>query len=97
MAIIPDYRIKCECGNELEIEKVIADDFGRYIGIFVEPHKCITLSAPEGMKTIDELVEENRQQLEDLHNKFLKWDDIEKHYTCECPICRSLEKGGDCQ
>jgi hypothetical protein len=46
---------------------------------------------------IDNLVEENRKELEELHNKFRTWDEVTRHWMCECPICRSLELGGDAQ
>lgn len=88
------YKITCQCGHALTINQQYFSDYSNYQVIEVLPHKC-TERPPA--PSIDHLVEDNKQTLIDLHNKFLKWDDVEKHWMCTCPICSSLEKGGDCQ
>jgi len=93
MGMLPPTKVRCICGKDLGVETITADDWGQSFTITVRPHTCLYLQAPPGgLETIDELVKDNKKILEDLHNKFLKWDDVEKHYTCDCPICSALER-----
>lgn len=88
--------VQCQCGEVLDVEAVMSEDYNFSVRVAVEPHYCKPIPKPKA-PSIDTLVKENREVLEALHMKFLKWDDVERHYMCECPICRSLELGGDCQ
>jgi hypothetical protein len=42
-------------------------------------------------ESIDEQVQETPPEIKVLYDRFLF------HDMCHCPICKSLEKGGDCQ
>jgi hypothetical protein len=86
--------VTCQCGHQLTVTEVRRLDYNYSTEVIVQTHKC-TERPPA--PSIDHLVEENKKILDALHKKFLKWDDVEKHWMCECPICRSLELGGDCQ
>ena len=44
---------------------------------------------PAWLETIDELVPETRQELDELHSRFMV-DGV-----CRCPLCKSLEATGE--
>ena len=95
-------RIRCHCGKQLKAVDSYMDRYTDMCEVMVDPHVCNLMQnkikpPTEGLTSIDELVKDNRKTLEELHNKFLKWDETKKHWMCTCPICRSLEVGGDCQ
>jgi hypothetical protein len=86
--------VQCQCGKRLSAISITNNEHHRLTEVEVFPHKC-TERPPA--PSIDHLVTKNKEELEKLHKKFLKWNDMEKHWMCTCPICRSLELGGDCQ
>jgi hypothetical protein len=48
-------------------------------------------------KGMDKLTDESDDELKVLHAKFICSVDAPRHWMVTCPLCRSLEKGGDCQ